>query len=254
MRALRVGVPGGMVAGAVMAIWSMAAMWVTGSGFWTPLNLIAHTFYRSAPLNGSFSAPALVIGLAVHMTVASVFGVSIAVLARLLPRTRSLVIAGGILFVAAVWPLMQWVVWYKLDESAAEGFNEWIFAVAHLLFGLSAAAIASVGIADGETARRGQHAAGRTIPQPAPPPGYLFQPNRRRLRPRCPQPAATFSDWHTQRWRLSGAGGHHGRETLLPPHPGGRPPPPARAQGRRQPAFPVFLATATTDHGDDRPG
>jgi hypothetical protein len=79
--ALRVGVPSGIAGGAVMAMWSMVAMWVTGLGFWTPLNLIAHTFYRSAPLNASFSAPALLIGLAVHMTVASFFGTAIAVTA-----------------------------------------------------------------------------------------------------------------------------------------------------------------------------
>jgi hypothetical protein len=180
VRALRAGVPGGMAGGVVMAMWSMAAMWVTGAGFWTPLNLIAHTFYRSAPLNGTFSAPALVIGLAVHMTVASAFGIAIAVLAQLLPGTRSLVIAGGILLVAVVWPVMQWGVWYRIDESAAEEFNGWIFAVAHLLFGVLAAGTASIGIADEETARRGRHAAGRTVPQPDPPSGSLFQPNRRR--------------------------------------------------------------------------
>jgi len=178
-RALRVGVPGGMVAGAFMAVWSMGAMWVIGSGFWTPLNLIAHTFYRSAPLDGAFSAPAAVIGLAVHMTVASAFGTVIAFFAQRLPRTRSLVIAGGILFVAVVWPVMQWGVWYKLDEPAAEAFNEWIFGIAHLLFGALAAGLASLGIENDETAKRARHAAGRP-PQPRPAPGSLFQPDRRR--------------------------------------------------------------------------
>ena len=179
VRALRVGVRGGMAAGVVMALWSMVAMWVTGSGFWTPLNLIAHTFYRSAPLDGAFSAPALVIGLAVHMTVAAAFGTAIAVLALLLPGTRSMVIAGGILLIAVVWPVMQWGVWYKLDETAAEGFNEWIFAIAHLLFGVLAAGMAAIGIANEQGARRGRHAAGRAVPQPAPQPGSLFQPTRR---------------------------------------------------------------------------
>ena len=173
-QALRVGVPGGIVAGAVMALWSMAAMWVTGAGFLTPLNLIAHTFYRAAPLNATFSAPALVIGLAVHMTVASVFGVGIAALAQRLPGRRTLVIAGGILFVAVVWPFMQWGVWYKIDEVAAEGFTEWIFAIAHLIFGVFAAGLASIGIIEDEDSTRGRHAA------PAPAPGSLFQPARRR--------------------------------------------------------------------------
>ena len=104
LRALRAGVLAGTAAGAVMAVWSMAAMWVTGSGFWLPLNLIAHTFYRSAPLRDTFSAPALAIGLAVHMGMAVIFGTAIAALVQRLPGQRSLVIAGGILFVAVVWP------------------------------------------------------------------------------------------------------------------------------------------------------
>jgi len=176
-QALRIGVPGGIAAGAIMALWSMAAMWVTGAGFLTPVNLIAHTFYRSAPLNATFSAPALVIGLAVHMTVASVFGVGIAALAQRLPGRRTLVIAGGILFVAVVWPFMQWGVWYKIDEVAAEGFNEWIFAIAHLIFGVAAAGLASIGIVEDDAAMRGRHAAPA---RPALPPGHLFQPDRRR--------------------------------------------------------------------------
>jgi hypothetical protein len=183
VRALRVGVPGGMAGGALMALWSMVAMWLTGLGFWTPLNLIAHTFYKSAPLNGTFSALALLVGLAVHMTVASVFGVVITLLALWLPGRRSVVIAAGILFVAVVWPVMQWGVWYKLDEDAAEGFTGWIFAFAHLVFAVTAAGIASIGVADDESARRGRHAAGRTPPQLTPPSGSLFQPTGRQQHP-----------------------------------------------------------------------
>jgi hypothetical protein len=180
MRALRVGVLAGIVAGAVMAVWSMAAMWVTGSGFWLPLNLIAHTFYRSAPLDARFSAPALVIGLAVHMTVASIFGIAITALAQRLRRTRALVIVGGLLFTAVVWPVMQWGVWYSIDEPAAEGFKEWIFAGAHLIFGVAAAGFASIAVADDETVprERGRHAAGYVPAQPAPAPGSLFRPDQ----------------------------------------------------------------------------
>jgi hypothetical protein len=180
-RALRAGVLSGVVAGVLFAAWSMAALWVTGSGLWMPLNLIAHTFYRSAPLDGTFSAPALVIGLAVHMTVAIIFGVAIAVIAQRMPASRSLVIAGGIIFLAAIWPIMQYGVWYQLDEQAAEGFNDWIFAGAHLIFGLTAAGMAAISIADDKYTNRGRHAAGRRPPvRSQPPPGSLFQPNRRR--------------------------------------------------------------------------
>lgn len=180
VRALRVGVPGGMIGGTVMAVWSMVAMWITGSGFWTPLNLIAHTFYKSAPLNGTFSVGGLFIGLAIHMTVASIFGTAIAAIALRLPAKRSVVIASGILFIALVWPVMQWEVWYRLDYDAAEDFTGWIFAVAHLCFGLTAAGFAAIGVNDDDSTKRGRHA---RAPQPALAPGSLFQPDRQQQRP-----------------------------------------------------------------------
>jgi hypothetical protein len=178
-RAVRIGVPAGIGGGIVMAVWLMVAMWIAGSGFWLPLNLVAHTFYRSAPLNDTFSAPALVIGLAVHMTLAIVFGTAIAVLAQRLPGQRSLVIAGGILMVAIVWPVMQYGVWYTIDERAAEGVNDWVFAGAHLIFGLVAAAIAAVAVADDESVALRRLA---TVPEARPDqaPSGLFQPHRRR--------------------------------------------------------------------------
>jgi hypothetical protein len=70
---------------------------LTGGGFWTPVNLIAHTFWRHAPLDGRFSAPALIIGLALHMTVAMLFGTVIAAAAVRWPVSRSLAIAGWML-------------------------------------------------------------------------------------------------------------------------------------------------------------
>lgn len=162
LRSVRAGVPGGIIAGVVMAAWSMAAMWVTGAGLWTPLNLVAHTFYRSAPLGAAFSAPAMIIGLAVHTVVAVIFGIAIALLAGRLPGARAQVIAGGILFVAVVWPVMQWLVWYQLDPVAAQALTAWIFAVAHLLFGLIAGGIASIGIDNTAAGSRGRHALGST--------------------------------------------------------------------------------------------
>jgi hypothetical protein len=179
IRALRVGVPTGIAAGFIFAVWSMAAMWVTGAGLWLPLNLIAHTFYKAAPLDGTFSAPAMVTGLAVHMTVATIFGTATVLVAGVLPGRRSLVIAGAVMFVAVVWPIMQYGVWYSLDERAAEGFNDWIFAGAHLIFGLTAAGIAAVTVADDDTLGRGRHAVGRTAEQFDPPAGNLFMPERR---------------------------------------------------------------------------
>ena len=178
-RALRVGVPGGIIAGTIMAVWSMAAMWLVGSGFWTPMNLVANTFYRAAPLDGTFNPKALLVGLAIHFTMSSAFGTVLAAIALRRPRSRSTVVAGGFLFVAVVWPVMHWFVWYHLDEVAAQGFNEWIFAVAHLFFGIAAAGMASLVVTDAEPPARGRHATGQVPHQRDPAPGSLFQPSSR---------------------------------------------------------------------------
>jgi hypothetical protein len=52
---LHSGALGGMLGGAMMAMWSMIVLWLTGVVFWTPLNLIAHTLWRGAPLDATFS-------------------------------------------------------------------------------------------------------------------------------------------------------------------------------------------------------
>jgi hypothetical protein len=144
----RAGIAGGIAGGMVMAAFSMVTLWLTGGGFWTPLNLIAHTFWRSAPLDGRFSAAALVIGVAVHMTVAMLFGTLIAAAAARWPRSRSLVVAGGLFFVALVWPVMQYGIWRAIDAAAAQDFTPWVFAVGHLLFGMMAATFAAIAIPD----------------------------------------------------------------------------------------------------------
>jgi hypothetical protein len=66
---LKRGAGVGMAAGAMMAMFSMLAMAVSGNGFWTPLNAIAHTLWKGAPLDGQFSLRALVVGVVVDQRV-----------------------------------------------------------------------------------------------------------------------------------------------------------------------------------------
>lgn len=145
---VRVGAAGGMLGGIAMAMWSMVALWLTGGGFWTPLNLIAHTVWRAAPLDARFSAPALVIGLVMHMMMAAIFGTLIALATWRLPGTRSLVIAGGMIFAAVFWAVMQYGVWRAVDSAAARDFTPWVFAIAHLVFGMLTATAAAIMIPD----------------------------------------------------------------------------------------------------------
>jgi hypothetical protein len=144
------GITGGIAGGMMLAAFSLIAMWLAGSGFWTPLNLIAHTFWRAAPLDGRFTPAALVIGMAVHMMMAMLVGTLIAAAAYRVPAARSLVIAGGMLFAALLWAVMQYGIWRAVDATAAQAFTAWVFAVAHLLFGMLVAAFAAVGISDAD--------------------------------------------------------------------------------------------------------
>ncbi|MGH3432905.1 MAG: hypothetical protein ACRDQB_08735 [Thermocrispum sp.] len=145
-QALVRGAVAGMVGGVVMAMWSMLALLASGEGFWTPLNLIAHTFWRGAPLDGTFSFGALVLGLVVHMIMSMMLGVLGAAAVRLVrgvPSTRGALAALGMAVGLVVWLVMQFAIWQAVDEAAAEAFTPWIFAVGHLMYG----AVTGFGIA-----------------------------------------------------------------------------------------------------------
>ena len=133
------GATGGIVAGIAMAMWSMILMWLSGSGFWTPLNLIAHTFWRDAPLDGSFSLGAMVISLVVHMMMSGGLGAVLALLLGTIGRwaiTTAGATAIGAVFGVVVWLVMQFVVWRLVDPAAAERFTPWVFAIGHVIYGV----------------------------------------------------------------------------------------------------------------------
>ena len=88
--------------------------------------------------------------MAVHLAMAMLFGALIAAAAVRLPGARSLVIAAGMLFTVVLWALMQYGIWRAVDATAARDFTPWVFAVAHLLFGMMAASWAAIGIPDAD--------------------------------------------------------------------------------------------------------
>jgi uncharacterized OsmC-like protein len=128
----------------MMAVWLMFILWLTGIGFWTLLNLITNTFWRAVPLDGKFSVWSLIIGLVVHVIVALIFGAMIALAAWWLPVSRTLIIASGALFGPVIWVIMQYGIWRAVDPAAAQIITPWVFAVAHLIFGVLAAAVAAI--------------------------------------------------------------------------------------------------------------
>jgi hypothetical protein len=128
----------GAVGGVAMAMWSMIVLAATGEGFFAPVNLIAHSVWRDAPLDGTFSAGALVLGLVIHMMISMMLGVVIVELA-----TRPSFGRGARVGIAVGVPMVAWagqlVFWEVLDSTARAAFTPWVLFVGHLMFGMIAA-------------------------------------------------------------------------------------------------------------------
>lgn len=135
------GTVGGLAGGVAMAMWSMIVMWLSGTGFWTPLNLIAHTIWRSVPLDGTFSWSGLLVGMIAHLAMSVVLGIVLAVGLTAVGGWATTAVGGalvGMAFAVVVWLVMQYLVWDAIDPAAAERFTPWVFAVGHLMYGLVA--------------------------------------------------------------------------------------------------------------------
>jgi uncharacterized membrane protein YagU involved in acid resistance len=152
-QALRSGALGGMLGGAMMAMWSMIVLWLTGVGFWTPLNLIAHTVWRGAPLDATFSWGGLVVGMVVHLMVAMLLGVVFAVVGGRYLASRMGLLGAGMVYGVVVWLLTQYVLWPLVDDAAAQAFTPWVFAVGHLLYGATTAMVVAPALAGGGARR-----------------------------------------------------------------------------------------------------
>ncbi len=137
-RTVKFGILVGLVGGMGMAMWSMMALAVTGHGFWTPVNLIAHTFWKGAPLGGAFSMPALAIGMGVHLMISMAIGLVMAVLVEHRVLDGLSVVTVGLVLGMGAWAV-QAFAWPALDSSASSTFTPWVFAVAHMMFAVGAA-------------------------------------------------------------------------------------------------------------------
>lgn len=129
------GALAGMAGGMVMAMWSMIVLWLNGSGFWRPLNLIAHTFWRDSPLDAKFCFSAALAGLVIHMMMSMMVGVVFALGVQRIHGGLAAVTGLGMIVGIMMWLVMQYGVWRMVDADAAMAFTPWVFAVGHAMFG-----------------------------------------------------------------------------------------------------------------------
>ena len=159
-KTIKRGALAGIAGGVVMAMWAMIALWADGSGFFAPLNLLAHTVWRGAPLDGTFNGGAVVLGMVIHLTTSTVLGVVLAlVLARVgaLRQNLAVQLVTGIGFGLIVWVVAQFGIWPLIDEQAAPKFTPWAFAIGHAIFGL--ATVWTLYLSSAKAGRRETHGA-----------------------------------------------------------------------------------------------
>lgn len=134
----RVGIMGGLAAGAVMAL--TMALWgaISGKGIWFPVNLIAATlltdFQAASPeVLAQFSLAGAVVGTLIHFFISSLLGLIFALLLPTLPGSTMLwaLIVGPLLWVGAQYAILP-VVNPRMEALVSEP----TFAIAHLAYSL----------------------------------------------------------------------------------------------------------------------
>lgn len=134
----RVGLIGGLAAGAVMAL--AMALWglLSGNGIWFPVNLIAATLLRplqSLPVEelARFSLSGALVGSLIHFSISAVLGLLFALVLPTLPGSTFLwaLIVGPLLWVGAQYAILP-LVNPRMELLVSEP----TFAVAHLAYSI----------------------------------------------------------------------------------------------------------------------
>ncbi len=125
----------GLVAGMVYGMMEMVIEAVIGHGFWSPLRYIASVFTLGKDTDPSFSLVPVVVGLMGHMMNSAIFAL---LFARMISRqihVRAGLVAGGMMYAAALF-LLMWSVVLPVIDPAMKLVNGTGFFASHLMFGL----------------------------------------------------------------------------------------------------------------------
>ncbi len=132
------GVIGGAVGGVAMAVPAFAYGWLSGHGIWYPVNLVAATMLRglqgAAPQElAAFNPLAFVVGLILHLIVASLVGLVFAILLPTLPGRPVLwaVIIGPLL-----WFSTTLIVLPQINPVMSQLLDWPSFGLANIVYGL----------------------------------------------------------------------------------------------------------------------
>ena len=149
----------GLIAGLVFAMWAMV-VGLFPSALWAPPQGIAQSIGIGSP-GHIFQLVPLVVGLTGHMINSIGFGAIFIAIARKANLHGIAAVLGGMVYGAAVYGAMYWVLLKGILASTSSSFlsanPEWSWIVAHLMFGVVLGVLAAYGplrIPYGETVHR----------------------------------------------------------------------------------------------------
>ncbi len=149
----------GLIAGLVFAMWAMVVGLFT-STLWAPPQGIAQSIGIGSP-GHNFQLVPLVVGLMGHMMNSIVLGAIFIAIARTIQLHGIAAVVGGMVYGAAVYGAMYWVLLRGVLASTSGSFlsanPEWSWIAAHLMFGVVLGGLAAYGplrTLFGETAPR----------------------------------------------------------------------------------------------------
>lgn len=165
----RVGAVGGLLGGMVYALWEMVVEGIrsatgggsfwgalsTHSGFWAPPQWIGATLIRSlqSSRNPTFDLAPLIVGMIGHLMNAIIFGLIFVAFAYYVTRSVGGLLILGMIYGAAVFAIMWWLVVPAVDPAIQE-LNAVLFFIGHLSYGGVLGLVAGLRAARADASRK----------------------------------------------------------------------------------------------------
>lgn len=127
-----------MIGGLAFALFSMIWFGLGDKTAWYPLNLVAHTVWRDAPIDGEFHLGSAVLGLVTLAVVGALALAPFAAIALLVGMNVLVAIAAAVIYANIIWVIGHYLLWEALDPVAATRFTPGVAWSAHFVAGLAA--------------------------------------------------------------------------------------------------------------------
>lgn len=135
----------GIIGGVAMLLYWMVTDIARGIGPWAQINTIGATFPVFRPVSADFDPGATLVGLVLHLLVATGLGLAYGAIAGLVwphqARDLGMAVMMGLAFGAAAWIVMGLIIG-PLINPLVLGFEQANNAVAHLIYGVVTALVA----------------------------------------------------------------------------------------------------------------